>query len=170
MRILNEQDIEISRSDIDHTLGYLKPDKVFVQYHEAVEEEDEIYHYAVQTFYFEDGSKLEIESEDDPHVRVVDDQAGRFEYVDQGEGKTFRGADVRKVVDQEKVEAQEAYEEYEDIERYVLFTEAELVERENQRIAAEKQQTFLSTGPDRLGSTESDLQDLILLMAEMIGA
>lgn len=170
MRILNEQGVEITRTEIDYQLGYIKPDKLFVQYHEATEEQEEIYHYEVKTFYFDDGSKMMIESKDDPHVKVIDDQIGKFEYVDQGEGKTFRGADVHKVIDQEKVEAKEAYEEFEDIERYILFTEEELAEREAQRIEAERRENFLSFGPNRLDETETNLNDIILLMAEMIGA
>lgn len=170
MRILDEQNVEISRNDVDYELGYLKPDKVFIKHHKAIEEQEEIFHYAVKTFYFEDGSKLEIKSEDDPHVKAINDQLGQFKYIDQGENKIFRGADVYKIIDQEKIEAKEARDEYEDIQRYVLYTEAELLERKTQKAEGEKREAFLSTGPERLDSAEDSLIDIILLVAELIGA
>lgn len=43
------------------------------------------------------------------------------------------GKDVKRVIDVEGVEAQDAWDEYEDILRYVLFTEEELAEQEAER-------------------------------------
>lgn len=43
------------------------------------------------------------------------------------------GKDVKKVVDVPGVEAQEAWDEYEDIQRYILYTEEELAAMEEER-------------------------------------
>ena len=40
------------------------------------------------------------------------------------------GKDVKKVIDVESVEAKDAWDEYEDIQRYILYTETELILRE----------------------------------------
>ena len=51
------------------------------------------------------------------------------------------GKDVDWIVDVEAVEAAEAWDEYEDILRYILYTEEELAEREAaQKEAQEKEQ------------------------------
>lgn len=170
IRILDEWGIELNKDDIDLSLGHLVPEQVFMKKHEPTEKTEEVYHYVVQTFYFEDGSKMSIDSEDDPHVKVIDDQLGRFEYVDQGEGKIFRGADIVKVIDTEAIMPNEGWDEYETINRYVPYTEEELAAQKNEIEQEKKKNDFLITGPDRLTNTELSLDDLILLMAEMIGA
>lgn len=48
------------------------------------------------------------------------------------------GKDVEKVIDVQGVEAQEAWDEYEDIQRYILYTEEELSEREKAKEEAYK--------------------------------
>lgn len=42
------------------------------------------------------------------------------------------GKDVQKVVDIEGIEAREAWDEYENIQRYILFTEEELKAKEEE--------------------------------------
>lgn len=169
-RILDIYNNELVREDIDFSLGYVVPEEIFVKHHEAIESTEEIYHYQVKTFYFEDGTKMEIESSDDPHVKIIDSQAGRFEYVDQGEGKVFRGADISKIIDIEAVEGKDAWDEYETIERFIEYTPEEIATQKAEAERVEKQHEFIVTGPDRLTNTELSLDDLILLMAEMIGA
>ena len=169
IRTLNESGIELKEEEINLALGYLIPDQIFLKEHPPVEEVKEVYHYVVKTFYFTDGSKLNIDSENDPHVKIVDNQVGHFEYIDLGEGKAFHGADVVKVIDVERIPAQSGWKEYETINRYILYTEEELIAQKKEKEQMEKQTDFLATGPDRLTNTELSLDDLILLMAEMIG-
>lgn len=72
----------------------------------------------------------------------------------------------------EDVPAQEAkpeHDEYEMISRYTLYTPEELTERKEAELKAQKQKIFMETGPDRLDLTETNVEDLTLLMAEMIG-
>lgn len=139
MKIYNELDEEIQESDIDLELGFVTSDKRFVKHHEAVEEQEEVKHFECQIFYFEDDTQLDVSElgNDDPHVKVLDDTNGIFDYVDQGEGKTFRGLDLKEITDKEKVEAKEAYDEYEDILRYKLFSEEELAQHAAQKAQQE---------------------------------
>ena len=51
------------------------------------------------------------------------------------------GKDVEWVVDVPGVEAQEAWDEYEDIYRYILYTAEQLAEMEAERKEAEEKQT-----------------------------
>lgn len=172
MRILNEQDVEIQEEDVDLELGYLVPDKVFVKHHEAVEYQAEQGHYYPITFYFEDGTSYNIvgDDESDPHVHTNEDGI-TFTYIAQEgeEEKTVRGTDVKWIVDVPEVKAHEAYDEYEDIQRYKLYTEEELAQIQEEKEKAQKTEQFLSTGPDRLDNVEINVDDMTMLIADMIG-
>lgn len=184
MRILNEQDEEIQESDVDYNLGYLMPDQILKEHHEATEEVAEEGHYYPQTFYFEDGTRYDIEKdendkviENDPHVLPNDDNVS-FTYVPQEgeEAKDVRGTDVAYIIDVEHQEAKEAYDEMEDIQRYKLYTEEELQQRKEQKERQEKRDRFMNTGPDRLDNAEinidtitTNVDDITMLMADMIG-
>lgn len=168
MKILNEEDVEIKESDVDTTKGYLKSDKKFIAHHKEQAEIPERKHYEVIRFAFEDGSQMLIESNEDPHVKVIDDQAGVFEYVDRGEGNVYHGAEIKSVIDQEHVEHKDAYDEYEDIQRYVLYTEAELKERKEMEEKQAKQAAFMENGPDQLESNTTSIGDLTIMLSEIV--
>lgn len=170
MRVFNEQDELLQREEIDLEKGYLKPDTKFVKHHEATEAQAEVSHYRVKTMYFEDGSILKCEGDnEDPHIIVENASIGKFTYKNlEDENRVLKGIDVEKVVDQESIEAKEAYDEYENIERYILFTEEELQERQQQKEKREKQQNFISTGPDRLETVEITTEDLTVAMADFM--
>lgn len=172
MRILNEEDVEIQEEDVNLELGYLVPDKVFVQHHEAVEYQAEQGHYYPITFYFEDGTSYNIvgDDESDPHVHTNEDGI-TFTYIAQEgeEEKTVRGTDVKWIVDVPEVKAHEAYDEYEDIQRYKLYTEEQLAQIQEEKEKAQKTEQFLSTGPDRLDNVEINVDDMTMLIADMIG-
>lgn len=168
MKILNEEDAEIKESDVDTTKGYLKPDKKFVMHHDEQLEIPEQKHYEVERFVFEDGSQMLIDSNADSHVKVIDDQAGVFEYVDQGEGNVYYGAEIKSVIDQEHIEHKDAYDEYEDIQRYVLYTEAELQKRKEMEEKQAKQAAFMENGPDQLESNTTSIGDLTIMLSEIV--
>ena len=104
----------------------------------------------------------------DAHVKVIDDQAGIFEYVDQGEGNVYHGAEIKSVIDQEHVEHKDAYDEYEDIQRYVLYTEEELAARKEAEEKQAKQTAFLENGPDQLESNTTSIGDLTIMLSEIV--
>ena len=168
MKILNEEDVEIKESDVDTTKGYLTLDKKFVAHHDERIEIPEKKHYEVERFIFDDGSQMLIESNEDPHVKVIDDQAGVFEYVDKGEGNVYYGADIKSVIDHEYVEHKDAYDEYEDIQRYILYTEAELKERKEMEEKQAKQAAFMENGPDQLESNTTSIGDLTIMLSEIV--
>lgn len=168
MKILNEEDVEIKESDVDTTKGYLRLDKKFVAHHEEQAEILEKKHYQVIRFLFEDGSQMLIEDNTDAHVKVIDDQAGVFEYVDQGEGNVYHGAEIKSVIDQEHVEHKDAYDEYEDIQRYVLYTAEELAARKEAEEKQAKQTAFMENGPDQLESNTTSIGDLTIMLSEIV--
>lgn len=168
MRILNEEDVEIKESDVDTTKGYLRSDKKFIVHHEEQPEVPEQKHYEVERFVFEDGSQMLVDDNTDAHVKVIDDQAGIFEYVDQGEGNVYFGAEIKSVIDQEHIEHKDAYDEYEDIQRYVLYTEAELQERKEMEEKQAKQAAFMENGPDQLESNTTSIGDLTIMLSEIV--
>ena len=71
------------------------------------------------------------------------------------------GRDVVKVVDVPGVEAKDAWDEYETIKRYVPYTEEELAALEEARNKP--------TLESRVEILETTTDDMILLMAELIG-
>lgn len=195
MRILDEQDREIQRSDVDFEKGYLNPEKIFKEHHEAIEAHERQSHYYPTAYYFEDGTiyqttlgkareeqvgtNTEVSNdmaqyEEDPKV-VKNEDGVSFGYkMDDGSvaqcgDGILRGVDTEELVDQEANEAAEAWDEYEDIERYILYTEEELKEREEEAAKLEKQNEFLANGPDRLNSVETSVDDMTMLIADMIG-
>lgn len=101
MRIFDENDNLLD--SYDETKGYLKPDRLFVCHHEAVEAVAEEGHWETIA-----------------------------EYPNGGK-------DVDWIVDVPGVEAQEAWDEYEDIYRYVLYTEEELAVIEEEKRKAEEE-------------------------------
>jgi len=97
MRIFDEtKTYEISHKQINYEKGYLKPDKRFVQHHEAVEPKQAVY-------------------------------SDRVECLPNG------STQIWKDLVTPAVEAKEAYDEYEDIQVYVPYTEEELQERANDK-------------------------------------
>lgn len=161
MKYYDENDIEIEESQIDFELGHATVEEKVVQHHEAEPGREEKYHYEVNAFYFEDGTSLEIESQDDPHIKVVDPNAGVFEYVNlKGENKVLRGIDLKTIVDQEAIEPKDAWDEVEQFYRWHPFTEEEIAEREAAQQAAIRRNHFLETGPERLSVAETDVANL----------
>ena len=99
MRILDENNIELTEEQINLELGYLRPESIISIHHKAVEEVKEVGHYKVIA-----------------------------EYPNGGK-------DVIWVIDVPGIEAKEAWDEYEDIQRYVLYTEEELAARDAEKKA-----------------------------------
>lgn len=178
MRILDENNEEIQPEDVDYNLGHLEYDQLFVKHHDAVEASPEEGHYYPLKVYFEDGTKYEVDGEDENDSHIVPNEDGKtFEYVpEKREGpRDVRGMDVRWIVDKEQVDAKEAYDEYEDIQRYKLYTEEELRERaERENIAREKQlqQTqavsFMSlmAAPMAISMTDEQVESIAVFMPE----
>ena len=149
--IIDQSNQEIT--DPDLTLGYLKKE-YFTVHHESV---PEVWHYKVISFNFSDGEKYIVESENDPHVEVVDLDRGIFNYV-QLEGEKPRivtGQTVTTVVDSPLVEA---WDETKIFYRYVLYTEKELADRD-----------FLANGPTLLAEAQETIDDLLLVIADLLG-
>ena len=71
------------------------------------------------------------------------------------------GKDVVKVIDVPGMEAKDAWDEYETIKRYVPYTEEELAALEEARNRP--------TLESRVDVLETTTDDMILLMAELIG-
>lgn len=123
----------------DLTLGYLKPETQTV-HHDAVAGVEEVSHYETIA-----------------------------EYPNGGK-------DVRKVVDVPGVAAQDAYDEEVEVQRYVLYTaeelaaQAEAKKKAEEAAAAEaKKKAELETVPGRMDALEAANDDLVLMMADLIG-
>ena len=103
MRILDENNIELTEDQINLELGYLQLETIISEHHEATEEAKEVGHYEVIA-----------------------------EYPNGGK-------DVAWIIDVPGTEAKEAWDEYENIQRYVLYTEEELAARDAEKKAKEEE-------------------------------
>lgn len=157
MRIFNEQDQELNREDIDLSLGYLKNEKLFLQH------SPRITHYKVNCFIFDDNSHYYPTDENDSHIKVIDAKKGQFDYIpDEGETRILKGAAIGLVVDKE------AEDIYEDIQRYILYREDELELRELPSRMNNAEDSIVET-QENLEEANLNIEDLILLMAEILG-
>lgn len=123
----------------DLTKGYLKPETQTI-HHDAVAGVEEVSHYET--------------------IR---------EYPNGGK-------DVKKVVDVKAVPAQDAYDEEVEVQRYVLYTaeelaaQAEAKKKAEEAAAAEaKKKAELEAVPGRMDALEAANNDMILMMADLIG-
>ena len=180
MRILDENNQELQEEDLDLTLGYLSYDQVLKEHHEAVPEVKEEGHYYPQTFYFMDGTKYEVtvEGENDPCVQPNEDGVS-FTYVapEGEEPREYKGCDVKYIIDVEHEDAKEAWDEYEDIQRYKLYTEEQLREQATTKAEAERKHNLnIQTmslmsrmiAPMSLEMTDEEVQEFSLVMPEFI--
>lgn len=149
MKIIDSNGVEISNPDL--TKGYLKQETQTV-HHDAVAGVEEVSHYETETF--PDGTPA-----------IYYDADGRE-----------KGRDVRKVVDVASVAAKEAYDEEVEVQRYVLYTakelaaQAEAKKKAEEAAAAEaKKKAELEAVPGRMDALEAANDDLVLMMADLIG-
>ena len=123
----------------DLTKGYLKPETQTI-HHDAVEGVEEVSHYETIA-----------------------------EYPNGGK-------DVQKVVDVPGVEAKDAWDEEEQVQVYHLYTaeeldaQAEAKKKAEEAAAAEaKKKAELEAVPGRMDALEAANDDIVLMMADLIG-
>lgn len=112
-RILDAQGNELKLEDIDLNAGKLVDETITV-HHDAVEGVEEVSHVEVLKEYYETGPDGEPVLDEDGHKIVF-------------------GKDVKTIIDVPGVEAKPAYDEQEEIQRYIPYTAEEL-----DKIAKEK--------------------------------
>ena len=75
------------------------------------------------------------------------------------------GKDVRKIIDREGIPARDAWTEQVPIQRYIRYTAEELAAKEEAR----KKQEAKDKLPERVDALETANDDIILMMADLIG-
>lgn len=135
----------------DLSLGWLE-DKTQTIHHDAVAGVEEVSHYETETL--PDGTPA-----------IYYDADGRE-----------KGRDVRKVVDVPGVEAKDAWDEEEQVQVYHVYTAEELAAQAEEKKKAEeaaaaeaKKKAELEAVPGRMDALEAANDDLVLMMADLIG-
>lgn len=105
-RILDAHGNELQHNDIDYAKGKLVDETITV-HHDAVEGVEEVSHVEVLKEYYETG----------PDGAPVLDEDGH---------KIVFGKDVKTIIDVPGVEAKDAWDEQEEIQRYIPYTAEEL--------------------------------------------
>lgn len=150
MRIIDIDGNELSPEDVDLSIGYLREEELLIA---DIQEQS---HKFVSEFYFDDHTRYTVTSEDDPHVKIISTSLGYFDYIpDEGETRVLRGANIIKVVDVP------ASKQYETILRYLLYTEEELIQHQLP--------DRMNTAEEAIQETDTNVEDLILLLAEVLG-
>jgi hypothetical protein len=149
--IFDQTNQEITNPDL--TKGYLRKE-YFTVHRPAV---PEVWHYQVVSFEFNDGEIYTVKSQTDPHIKIIDAEKGIFEYQNlAGEKPRIVVSQViTTIVDQPMIPA---YDNTETFYRYVLYTEKELADKD-----------FLENGPAMLSEAQTTIEDLLLLIAELVG-
>lgn len=149
MKIIDSNGNPIENPDL--TKGYLKQETQTV-HHDAVAGVEEVIHYETETL--PDGTPA-----------IYYDADGRE-----------KGRDVRKVVDVPGVDPQPAWDEEVPVQRYILYTaeelaaQAEAKKKAEEAAAAEaKKKAELEAVPGRMDALEAANNDLVLMMADLIG-
>ena len=128
MKIYNENKTkELVDSELDFEKGYLKADKLFIKHHEAIPEVRAKTAEQVAEELRAHGEEVRLNERDGRWYRTL-------RIYENG------GRDVEEIFPIEYKPAKPAYDEYEDIEVYVLYTAAEL-----QKIADDKRHAELKT-------------------------
>lgn len=146
MKIIDSHGVEIANPDL--TKGYLKQETQTV-HHDAVAGVEEVSHYETETL-------------PDGNPAIYYDADGRE-----------KGRDVRKVVDVPGVEAQEAYDEEVEVQRYVPYTAEELAAQEKARKETQQRQEALDKLPETLEALKNEnemLKQCLLEMSETVYA
>lgn len=118
-RILDAQGNELKLEDLDLNAGKLVDETITV-HHDAVEGVEEVSHVEVLKEYYETGPDGEPVLDEDGHKIVF-------------------GMDVKTIIDVPGVEAKDAWDEQEEIQRYIPYTAEEL-----DKIAKEKTDALAS--------------------------
>jgi len=137
----------------DLALGYLKKE-TFTIYHESTVEQ---WHYAVKFFEFKNGEVYIPVSEEDPHIEIINLEKGIFEYrpIEGEEEQIVIKQVISRVIDQEMIPA---WEEEKTIYRYIPYTEKELSDK-----------AFLDQGPILLTEAQETIDDLLIVVADLLG-
>lgn len=149
--IFDQTNQEITNPDLN--LGYLRKEQ-FTTHTPMV---PEVWHYKVKSVDFANGEIYTVESENDPHIVVIDAEKGIFNYknLEGEEEKVVVGQVVTAVIDSPMIPAKD---EVHTFYRYILYTEEELAQRE-----------FLINGPVLLAEAQETIDDLLLTIAELVG-
>lgn len=161
MKILDEQDNEITLKDVNENKGYLVVEKNILHHFDAIQEQKEISHFKVKSFRFTDGTSYSVIDEDDPHVRIIDAVDGIFDYIPQdGEVKELCGIDIDRVIDSPYVAPQEAWDDIEYIQRYKIYTPSELKAKQARDLEEAEKEKFINDGPRRMRKMERQIREL----------
>lgn len=150
-KILDENNNEISNPDL--TLGHLEKE-IITTYHEMIPEKG---HYYVSYIELNTGESFFLK-EGDSRIEIINQNTGAFKYlpIEEDPSIQIKGASIKYVIDQQKIEA---YTTEETIYRYILYTEKELADN-----------AFLKEGPERINILESDTEDLFTVVADLAGS
>lgn len=90
--------------------------------------------------------------------------SGHYEIIKEYENG---GKEVEWIWDIEPQQAQEAWTEYEDIQRYILYTEEELAQKQAEKEKAAEEANKQSAMEQQINDLQKQLNDLMALIAQM---
>lgn len=129
MRVFNEdKTCELNYKNLDLEKGYLKPDKLVTAHHEATSFVKGKTAQEIANELTTQGKTIEIGYDGLPYLVVEEHEGG--------------GRSVEEIKAEPDVPAKDAYDDYEDIQVYVPYTEAELTEHNERKELASLEKWF----------------------------
>lgn len=158
MLIFNENDELVE--DPDQNLGYIEKQIIPVT-HQYIVDESAVTHLEVIAEYPETGGK-------DVDVVIDVPERGHWETRDKN-GKLIQEFDGDLTGFPHDVITEDAWE----YGLYILYTEEELAQRQEEYDQileeTEKREEFMNKGPDQISELENTQEDMILLLADIVG-
>lgn len=164
---------EIPNEEIDwnEENGWWEDHQEQGQYHEGTPEQLPIYHYEAVKVYFSDGTSKEILSQDDTNLKVIDAQQGIFEYKLENESEDFYvvNFDVVQIEDSPYIPPTMGWYDYESYMIYHPYTPEQKASIEHDKQRQKNLDVLMEEGLERIQESEMNIEDLILIIADIAG-
>lgn len=168
VRIFNTDDVEVTEDSLDMALGRLVPDVRISKHVPASPYIPPVTHSMLSAVYFVNGEKYEITGEDDPHLSDDKQDFVRLDGEYQLSGDDYEpyyifGRDYVTIIDVPEMPEVLEHNEYENIYRYIPYTDDDLARIES----ANNREEFLGGAPDRLTNVETSAEEAQSAIAEL---
>ncbi len=168
VKIYNIDDEEVSEDSLDMTLGRLVPDARVSRHIPASPYVPAVTHDRLSVVYFANGEKYVITGDDDPHLGEDGQTFVRLPGEYESTGTDYDpyyifGQDFVTIVDVPAVPQEFEHDEYENIYRYIMYTDEELAAID----AANTREEFLGGAPARLTEVELSAEEAQAAIAEL---
>lgn len=159
----------IDEKDCDLSKGYIRPFQKKVATIPATPYIPEQGYYQIKDVFFDNGEAVYDIDPADKRIETVDPANGQYAFIDT-DGRKVKNITLKWITTVPAQPARQEWEQYEEYLQYIVYTEEELEQKAAFEAAQKKQQDFLSNGAEKIETMGITLDELVLSVADMIGA